>query len=353
MVEIGIHTFSLFHKLSYSEVQNLIEMLQKQKRCWKIKDDVSSGNRSYFSDYFSGYGVLIYLYQHLNGRSGISLRVTPCTALEGQYAATSLYQPTKKNYRKLTGILDEILEELELDFTSEDMSISRADPCTNLHLDDPDLVAEYLRIFRKARVIRHYKVVTYQKNAKFVKNVKEANQHSYRLQSRRASFTAYDKRYVLQQLERCPDDLTDKGILRIEAELQREALLKRIKAKKGWSNEKILKESAKRSARILSKYLRQLLGSGEHVRYQEAVTLIESAKMKKKMRERMLYLLRKTSDSNNLDHALAKLGKKYDLKESQVNRVLKKFQKLGISPITLQNRSAIDALLSLLSVLDS
>lgn len=352
MVEIGIHTFSLFHKLSYSDVQNLIEMLMEQGHCRKIKDDVSSGNRAYFSDYFSEYGVLIYLYQHLNGRSGISLRVTPCTALEGKYAATSLYLPTKENYRKLTGILDEMLDELELDFTSEDMTISRADPCANLHLDDPALVAEYLRIFRKARVIRHYRVVTYQKNAKSVKNVKEANQHSYRLQSRRASFTAYDKRYVLQQLERCPDDLTDKGILRIEAELQREALLKRIKAKKGWSNEKILKESAKRSARILSKYLRQLLGTGEHVRYQDAVALIESVKMKKKMRERMLYLLRKTSDSNNLDRALAKLRKKYDLKESQINRVLKKFQKLGISPITLQNRSAIDDLPSLLSALN-
>ena len=352
MVEIGIHTFSLFHKLSYSDVQNLIELLQEQGHCRKIKDDVYSGNRAYFSDYFSQYGVLIYLYQHLNGRSGISLRVTPCTALEGQYAATSLYQPTKKNYRKLTDILDRMLDELELDFTSEDMTISRADPCANLQLDESDLVAEYLRIFRKARVIRHYKVVTYQKSAKSVKNAKEANQHSYRQQSRRASFTAYDKRYVLQQLDRCPNDLTDKGILRIEAELQREALLKRIKAKKGWSNEKILKESAKRSAQILSKYLCQLLGAGDYMRYQDAVALIESAKMKKKMRERMIYLLRKTSDSNNLDRALAKLQKKYNLKESQANRVLKKFQRLGISPITLQNRSESNALPSILSALD-
>ena len=351
MAEIGIHTFSLFHKLSYSDVQNLIELLQDRGHCRKVKQDLNCSNRTYFSDYFSEYGVLIYLYQHLNGRSGISFRVTPCTVLEGKYAATALYQPTKENYRKLTDILDELLEELELEFASDEMSISRADPCANIHLKDAAAVSEYLRIFRKSRVIRHYKVDSYTRDSKSVKNANEANQHSYRQKSKRASFTAYDKGYVLQQRDRCPDDLLSKGILRIEAGLQREALLKRIKAEKKWTNYKILKECAKQAPKILTKYIRQLMCEGMYVQYKDAVALIESAKMKKKMRERMLYLLRKTSDSDHLDNAVKKLKKKYDLNNNQVNRILKRFEKLEISPITLKNSSDVSVLPSLLSVL--
>lgn len=79
--------------------------------------------------------------------------------------------------------------------------------------------------------------------------------------------------------------------------------------------------------------------------------MIESAKMKKKMRERMLYLLRKTSDSDHLDNAIKKLKKKYDLNNNQVNRILKRFEKLEISPIILKNSSDVSVLPSFLSVL--
>ena len=87
------------------------------------------------------------------------------------------------------------------------------------------------------------------------------------------------------------------------------------------------------------------------MQYKDAVALIESAKMKKKMRERMLYLLRKTSDSDHLDNAIKKLKKKYDLNNNQVNRILKRFEKLEISPIILKNSSDVSVLPSFLSVL--
>ena len=62
----------------------------------------------------------------------------------------------------------------------------------------------------------------------------------------------------------------------------------------------------------------------------------------------MAYLLRKASDSRNLTSALEKLKEKYGLKSSQVNRILRWFQKLGISPITLANsEKGIDELISL------
>ena len=46
MAEIGIHTFSLFHTLSYSDVQNLIELLQDRGHCRKVKQDLNCSNRT-------------------------------------------------------------------------------------------------------------------------------------------------------------------------------------------------------------------------------------------------------------------------------------------------------------------
>lgn len=81
-----------------------------------------------------------------------------------------------------------------------------------------------------------------------------------------------------------------------------------------------------------------------YVRYKDAVDLIENAKFKKKIKEGMLHLLRKASDKESLTAALDDLKKKYHLTNSQCKTVLKKFQKLGISPITLRNSSDWDEL---------
>ena len=72
----------------------------------------------------------------------------------------------------------------------------------------------------------------------------------------------------------------------------------------------------------------------------------------KKMRERMLYLLRKASDRKSLSAAIDDLRDEFDLKTGQVARVLKKFDKLGISPITLANTDNEESLLALAKFLE-
>lgn len=70
----------------------------------------------------------------------------------------------------------------------------------------------------------------------------------------------------------------------------------------------------------------------------------EATDLKKKTKERMLYLLRKASDKESLTAALENMRKKFGLSKSQCNNVLKKFRNLGISPITLPNSSNFDEL---------
>ena len=85
------------------------------------------------------------------------------------------------------------------------------------------------------------------------------------------------------------------------------------------------------------------LTGGIHVRYEDAAAIIGGVKHAK-TRARMLYLLRKTSDSRDLTAALEKLKKEFDLSGGQIKRLLKKFRKCGISPITLPNAEPQSAL---------
>lgn len=88
--------------------------------------------------------------------------------------------------------------------------------------------------------------------------------------------------------------------------------------------------------------------AGKIIRYEDAVDLINTTKMKAKTCDRMLYLLRKTSDKDSLTAALKSMRKKFGLSKSQCNTVLKKFRELGFSPITLPNSSEFEELCPLI-----
>ena len=140
-------------------------------------------------------------------------------------------------------------------------------------------------------------------------------------------------------------------ILRIEAELKRDALLKRLDKSEIRSNEEIMEAAADNAIEILSNFLNKMqIGTGNHIRYCDAEAAIRKSKQKEKIKERMLYLIRKISDSN-LSSALEKMRKEYGLNDNQCERILNQFDALDISPITLRNNSQFESLPSLISLL--
>ena len=355
-IKAGIHTFSLYYKLSYTEAQNLIETLTELESCYPVTADKWSYDGIYKSAHCADLGVKIYIYRCYS-HSGFTLRITPCSLLKGSYAAETLYQPTDADNWRLTNILDSILVELDLESDSgepievDNMSLCRADPCINFYLDSDDEVLEYLRILKKSALILHYSVDGFKQISSRVKNIEEANKHSYRIKGKKAQFTAYDKTYELHHNPYCPEDPEEMYIFRIEAELKRDALLKRLNKNERSSEEKILEATARDAVKILTKFLKKMqIGTGNHIRYCDAETAIKNSKLGAKMRDRMLYLIRKVSDSN-LSSALEKLCKKHDLNNNQCERILDQFDALGISPITLRNDSKFSSLPSLISLL--
>ncbi len=316
---------------------------------------------------FSKSGMIIYANQIKGqGKSGVIVRVNPCVVLSNRYEPTELYKPTEKSLCKLSNQVNEYLESFDYTYGSkppeffdplldvDQMSLNRIDPCANILCDSEEEMKQLKRLFTKAAIIPHYWRDSFPKDSRMVKNPAEANKHSYRQscgsnkskkksRKNRASITVYDKKYQLQQIDRCPVELMDKNVLRIEAELTRSAFLHMVKEADKNNPLDLIKAVYDKTPRILYKYMKRMfLVEGVFVTYNEAVECINSANFKAATKEKMLYLVRKTSDSDNLKNALDKTQNEFNLSDQGITRLLKKFEKLGINPITLPNNSKIE-----------
>lgn len=206
-------------------------------------------------------------------------------------------------------------------------------------------------MIQKGAELPHYRRVYFREKDKKVKNAKTANHHSCRQQCKSAAFFAYDKTAQLQMIDRFPDHLSGSHILRLEAELKREALKKQVG--KQADNYHYLKAGAEKAKTVIEWYLKRLFhrAKGTHLRYQDAVRLVRKNVTKHKTQERLLYLLRKVSDSQSLDAALRKTREHFGLSAGQCSRLLTKLDELGIHPVTLPNQSPCEVLPPLIDIL--
>lgn len=218
----------------------------------------------------------------------------------------------------------------------------RADYTQNHCFSDAELVQAYLRILKKSRVLPHYRVEEFREEAGKTKAVREANRHSYKQSCKSAAFFAYDKTAQLAMLGEEGAKLKSGRILRLEVQLRRKALRRWIPKKNLGSGWKTVKHLGKQGDAILRWYWERLQpGGGSYVRYQTAWEQVKTVKGKK-LRERMYTLLRRTSDSRNLESALKKCREQDGWSRGQIHQVLEALKKLGIQPITLPNHGKLE-----------
>jgi len=215
------------------------------------------------------------------------------------------------------------------------MSICRIDVTENQCYDVQEDVMQHLRLLKKSMIPAKYKQTRFPKNDGTARDPKAANQHSYKIACKSTAFFAYDKAAQLQMIDRFPPSLMGQHILRLEVQMKRKAMLKKIGKQSSQYQE--LKACAQSTEHILHWFLKRLQPKCDrYVGYADANALV-SGIHKKTQRDYMLYLLRKTSDSDNLTYAMKKLKEHFQLSDSQCRNILKAFSKLGISPITLPN----------------
>lgn len=344
-IQIGIDTISFYHCLSPKQKRKITEKLTVLSQFRPIKEDYENDSYEYISDYFAMQGVKLRISRIEGSVWGLYVIVHPTLVL-GEDDRSALYQASKPSYNKIVRAVDKMLKSVNVPLSLDEMSIYRPDVTTNLIFDDGRLVDEYIRILKKSKILPHYRVDYFRDKEKKAKDCKLANRHSHKQYCKSAAFFVYDKTAQLEMIDHFPDALIGKKVLRLEAQLRRSALKKWVGKKPG-NNWEIIRDIYKNGPKIINWYLKRLQPSGNIVRYEDAVDLINGAKLKKKGKDRMLYLLRKTSDKDSLTNALEALTDQFGLNKNQCKTVLKKFIKLGISPITLKNSSELDELPSI------
>lgn len=150
---------------------------------------------------------------------------------------------------------------------------------------------------------------------------------------------AYDKIYELKKNGRCPKSLEDESIFRYEVSLKREAFLKKLNLDRKASLYEMLLAGYEKGRKILDGYYDKMFPfSGKVVRYEKAKKQVKSNIEDSFLKEQLLYLLEKTSDSAGLSAAVRKLKNHYnDVDDRRVKKILSAFDKLCIAPITRPN----------------
>lgn len=339
----GIHTYSVGTTVTHKQFKKMWDACFKtgcivdNSNMWKKKETL-------YCYAFQEQGIKMYL----TGKPGklyrLRVQIEPCRVL-GEQDPTALFRPDKRSYKQLVKTADKLLKKLKVPSSIDHMKISRCDLTMNLPFSSLEELLEYLRIFKRSSLIPCYRRVFFSKDDQKAKDWRTANTHSHCLACKSANFLIYDKIAQLEMIDRCDEVFMDKHLLRFEAELKRPALKKHLGKAAMATNQGILLAAAEKAREVIQWYLDRMQSAcKQYLRYADAVALVESAKLKRKTRDRMLYLLRKTSDKDSLTAALEDLQTKHHLSKSQCNTILKKFQKLGISPITLRNDSDFDEL---------
>lgn len=335
-VEIGIDSFSCTYSLTPKEKDRILSALRIRPKFQTRCSDYFDSTYDYTSDCFAGQGIKLRISRYKGSVWNLTVTVHP-TLLLGDADRSTLFRPDKANIKEVMGGADILLKQIHCPCKLKSMKLYRVDVTANLFFDAAAAVESYLRILKKSLILPKYHVEEFKKDESKAKDYKEANRHSYKQSCKSASFFAYDKTAQLEMIDAFPSSLVGKRMLRLEVQLRRKGMKKWVGKEHMDNNCKILRTLYKKSKDILCWYLDRLQFKGQrHVRYKEAKELIDGLRSKK-TRERMLYLLRKVSDRKNLTVAAEDLRDEFNLKPGQVTRVLRKFDKLGFSPITLTN----------------
>lgn len=341
----GIHTIEFFHRLSRKWFDVVLNHLKENKSGKFYPDETyhsDTGMEKYVSTAFSKRGAVIYLYRQKRSKNkteknlacSMRLRVNPLSLIHGKYDPKGVFQAKKKQLADFESNMNELLQELGLSITFEDLTLSRVDCCLDLFPDSQEWVDEALRVIRRSKVMKSYKE---QRFPKADPNHKEKNNHSWRVRCKTTTITAYDKTFQLLEEELI--EQYDAPMLRFEISRTSAKFKRGLSDEIKGSNKKILHTVMEDSEKEIHKYLKSIHADEPFVKYEECIRQIETIPSKKK-RMHMKLLTDKLSDCKSYRQAVKNSG----LSASQLRAAEKAFQELGISPISLRNQTPFDKL---------
>lgn len=342
----GIHTLSFSKTLTAGEYYQILHSAQKQGMHIRSDDDFFAVTSSHTLLGYQKQGVVVYLSQPKRSIYKVKLRIEP-ERLLGNPDPQALWQCGKGDWKRLVKAVDGLLGILQVPSLKE-MTLSALELTVNLTFPQQEYVDLCIQILKKGYLNGHYKRVWFDKYANKAKNAQEANRHSYKASCKQKSFFAYDKTAQLHMTERIAK-LPNHRTLRMEVSLKREGIKREFDS--GLSAKTYLEKGSNQAQKVVGKFLKRLLLSeGDYYPYDQALERVQQIKCAK-TRRRAELLIQLCSRKKSVDQAVKAMQEEYGIKRSAVDRVIRKMEKAGISPITIPIRRHAQPLPSLLKVL--
>ena len=339
-IDTGIDTFEAsLNNLEYIQVDAVYRKLRTLDReAGRFHaPDKQGANIKYKSRALVSQGLnQIRTYQSGRYSNGISVAVNPDTLEHGAYRPPSLYDPTT-GYAELLPL--RILDRLEAaglkdtrgtKITEDTLSVSQVDVTYNLWYDDDTDLSPMLNLFYKGNMPAGFQ--------------RRKGKPYFCISAGYVAVKAYDKVQQLDEHGLLPPELAGKKILRIEVSMKREKLVERLGIDRGCGMAEILTTAYQSSDEIIEGYLRRLFpSSAEHLTYDQAMRIV-GKQAKSSKRERMLFLMEAAGRGgfNGLDAAIDATVRHFGLQYNQLASMWQEFDRIGVNPVTLPNKSGID-----------
>lgn len=217
--------------------------------------------------------------------------------------------------------------------------IQRIDYCANIRLRSRYEVEEYMRLVRKG--LCPYPAIRKEEYSR-TQGRWIPTRNSFTVYCGSYEFSVYDKqRQMMGEKDKYKaEDITEaEGIVRVELRVKRNKV-QYEKKRSGYESEiGYLMDTAEISERLLDKYLRECFGTGCFVKASKAEEIVRESSYKDKTKERMCRIIRDTAKSGLQEASL-----RYEKEHKSFRDMMCRFNALGISPITIKQRSEIECL---------
>ncbi len=347
----SIHTFELSMKLSKSEwkkcKQRLYADQEEAGEHW-IYLDKQSGH--YICTRYADAGIRIRLERNDTGKDKsthfIRMIVNPRKLVYPQSGYLGILPPEEDSIELLEKTFRHLFRKTPFENDMRRYYLTRVDLCTNIRCDNKKVFRELVRLLRKTATPKKYERRFYQHKDR--KKANKYNKHYIQIACGSQELVIYDKTYQMDEnhLAVAYEGLPA-GVLRIEVHYSRDKI-KSIEKDAGTDGPLdilwlLIQESKPRILKLVEKCYPQL----DYFSYEEANARIKQSRFKTHTRERMLTLLEEMRSRQTIDaalHGMARQG-------VPTERLLGKFEKLGINPVPLRQGYAASRMPSLTEIL--
>ncbi len=240
-----------------------------------------------------------------------------------------LWKPNKDNIKRLLVILDGYIDEyFDSKYSLNDFMLTRADFTVNLDVNKRENVSAYIKVLYNIGKVKGFSP----KYTKYDEHINKDFSFDLEGNSNGIEFSVYDKEAESERKKA-------QGILRVEVRLKKQMAISRYTEET--KTAKQIGDLAKNSREIFLDTFRHIVPCGDYYQKSKAVNIIAESNYSQKMKEKMIRLMELIPKKKSFYLALKEMN------DRGLDKVLRNFADINLSPVTLSKRQTTKHLQSL------